>query len=142
MIKLQNGISLQKENGRDISEGKKQKKHAGDITIKSWFVKYESLFKKHIGEISKVNENEVQVEKEIEESEDENPTKDNGFQKAIVLFTPKENQVQHTEDENIANAEEVEKMVVDQTTKNNKKIKKKQQEEIKRKEKKKKLKKQ
>nr|KAJ0207296.1 hypothetical protein LSAT_V11C500262540 [Lactuca sativa] len=40
---------------------KAKEKHADDITIKRWFVKYESLFKKHIGEISKVNENEVQV---------------------------------------------------------------------------------
>nr|KAJ0211578.1 hypothetical protein LSAT_V11C400174920 [Lactuca sativa] len=95
---------------------KAKEKHADDITIKRWFVKYESLFKNHIGETSKVNENEVQVEKKIEESEDENLTNDIAFQKAIVLYIPKENQVQHTEVENTVNVEEIEEMVVAQTT--------------------------
>nr|KAJ0227585.1 hypothetical protein LSAT_V11C100044240 [Lactuca sativa] len=77
----------------------------------------ESVFKKHIGETSNVNENEVQVQKEIEGSNDENPKKDITFQKAIVLFTPKENEVQHTEVNKTVHAEEAEEMVVDQTTK-------------------------
>ncbi|CAI9302426.1 unnamed protein product [Lactuca saligna] len=76
----------------------------------------EDIGVEHIGETSKVNENEVQVEKKIEESEDENPTNNIAFQKAIVLYTPKENQVQHTKAENIVNAEEAEEMVVYQTT--------------------------
>lgn len=96
---------------------KATKKHVDDIKIQRWFVKFKSVFKKHIGETSNVNENEVQVQKEIEGSNDENPKKDITFQKAIVLFTPKENEVQHTEVNKTVHAEEAEEMVVDQTTK-------------------------
>nr|KAJ0222389.1 hypothetical protein LSAT_V11C200096110 [Lactuca sativa] len=117
---------------------KEKEKHAEDITIKRWFVKYESLFKKHIGETSKVNENEVQVEKKIEESKDENPTNDIAFQKAIVLYTLKENQVQHTEVENTVNAEESEEMVVYQTINTQQEIQEEAGGENKRKEKEKK----
>ncbi|CAI9284803.1 unnamed protein product [Lactuca saligna] len=70
---------------------------------------------KHIGETSKVNENEVQSKKEIEESEDQNPTNNTAFQKAIVLYIPKDNQVQHTEVENTVDAEQHQEMVLYKT---------------------------
>ncbi|CAH1428322.1 unnamed protein product [Lactuca virosa] len=66
-------------------------------------------------------------EKNEEEFSDSDDNKDIGaemkiqkndiaFQKSIVLYTPKENQAQHTEVENTLNAEEAEEIVVDQTT--------------------------